>query len=339
MDPLTHIVAGATIGELVLGKKIGNKALILGAIAGDFPDIDVILTTYLHDDLQEIIIHRSYTHALLTDFVMAGVMGLITYFSFRKKVEFKSWYWFWALGMLSHSLLDSFTTYGTQLLLPFSNYRVGFNNLSIIDPLYTLPFLALLIIALRFKRDHPKRKTWLMRALYLSTAYLCLTFGAKYYVHQKFTQELEDQHIPYTTLSTSPTILNNILWAGIAYNDTTLLVGEYAILQKHPVIEFVKYQRNLQLEESFRSKELEIMKWFSQGKYFLEQKDANTLRMYIVKWGRSDFNKSNPQEAFIFYYELTKGEHGMTVKAVRPDMSKLDFKLALGQLWERIINY
>jgi hypothetical protein len=140
-------------------------------------------------------------------------------------------------------------------------------------------------------------------------------------------------------LSTSPTILNNVLWAGIAFNDSTLIVGEYAILQKHPIIEFVKYQRNLQLEEAFRSKELETMKWFSQGKYFLEQKDANTLRMYIVKWGRSDFNKTNPQEAFIFYYELTKGEHGITVKAIRPDMSKMDFKAAFGQLWNRIVNY
>jgi hypothetical protein len=81
------------------------------------------------------------------------------------------------------------------------------------------------------------------------------------------------------------------------------------------------------------------MKWFSQGKYFLEQKDANTLRMYIVKWGRSDFNATNPEEALIFYYELTKSEHGVTVKAIRPDMSKMDFKKAFGQLWDRIVNY
>jgi hypothetical protein len=61
--------------------------------------------------------------------------------------------------------------------------------------------------------------------------------------------------------------------------------------------------------------------------------------MYIVKWGRSDFSKTDPQEAFIFYYELTKGEHGITVKAIRPDMSKMDFKAAFGQLWNRIVNY
>ena len=81
------------------------------------------------------------------------------------------------------------------------------------------------------------------------------------------------------------------------------------------------------------------MKWFSQGMYFLEQKDANTLKMFIVKFGRSDFEKTKPEEAFIFYFELTKGEHGMTVKAIKPDLSKLDFKEALGRLWNRIVNY
>ena len=72
---------------------------------------------------------------------------------------------------------------------------------------------------------------------------------------------------------------------------------------------------------------------------FPRAKDANTLKMYIVKFGRSDFEKTKPQEAFIFYFELTKGEHGITIKAIKPDLSKLNFKEALGKLWDRIVNY
>ena len=34
MDSLTQIVLGASVAEATLGKKIGNKAIILGAIAG-----------------------------------------------------------------------------------------------------------------------------------------------------------------------------------------------------------------------------------------------------------------------------------------------------------------
>jgi inner membrane protein len=340
MDPVTHFVTGAAIGELMLGRKIGRKALLVGAIAGDMPDIDVAVTAYLKDDLKEIIIHRSYTHAIIPIFIASFLFALVCYFLFRKKVGYPSWVVFWLAGMYSHILLDSFTTYGTQWFLPVTNYLVGFNNLSIIDPLFTLPFLGIFIYAICRKRDNPKRRRWVWRSLIYCCIYLLITFCDKYYVHNKFAEELRTQNIPYATLKTSPTIFNNILWAGIAYNDSTLTVGEYAILQKHPVIDFVTFKRNLQFEDEFRCRELEVMKWFSQGQYILQRPDSNTLNMYIVKWGRSDMDKTSPQGAFIFYYELKRDSHGYyKMRAVRPDFANLDFKEALGKLWKRIVDY
>ena len=38
MDSLTQIVLGASVAEATLGKKIGNKAILYGAIAGTIPD-------------------------------------------------------------------------------------------------------------------------------------------------------------------------------------------------------------------------------------------------------------------------------------------------------------
>ena len=43
MDSLTQIILGAACGEAVLGKKIGNKALLFGAIGGTIPDLDVFV--------------------------------------------------------------------------------------------------------------------------------------------------------------------------------------------------------------------------------------------------------------------------------------------------------
>ena len=43
MDSFTQIVLGAACGEAVLGRKIGNKALLFGAICGTIPDLDVII--------------------------------------------------------------------------------------------------------------------------------------------------------------------------------------------------------------------------------------------------------------------------------------------------------
>src|SRR5690606_5920512 len=60
---------------------------------------------------------------------------------------FAQWYWLFFLAFITHILLDSFTAYGTQVFQPFSNFRLAFNNISIVDPLYTIPFLTCLIIA------------------------------------------------------------------------------------------------------------------------------------------------------------------------------------------------
>ena len=68
MDSLTHIVIGAAIGELVLGKKLGNKAMLWGAIAATIPDLDVVCGPFV-DPVRKIEMHRGVTHSLL--FILA----------------------------------------------------------------------------------------------------------------------------------------------------------------------------------------------------------------------------------------------------------------------------
>ena len=50
MDSLTQIVLGAAVGEVMLGRKVGNRAILWGAVAGTIPDLDVYCG-YLFDDL------------------------------------------------------------------------------------------------------------------------------------------------------------------------------------------------------------------------------------------------------------------------------------------------
>jgi inner membrane protein len=165
---------------------------------------------------------------------------------------------------------------------------------------------------------------------------MALTFCIKWYVNTTFTKALKEQSISYNHLSTSPTFFNNALWAGMAYDDSSMVMGEFSILQKDKWIDFVKFRRNLHLEKEFMSRELETLKWFSQGMYFLEKKDSQTLTVYITKWGRADYRKTHPKEAFVFYYEIRK-EHGkFKLIAVQPSFTRDDFSKALSQLWHRI---
>ena len=72
MDSISQIALGAGVGELVLGKKIGNKAILLGAVAGTIPDLDVFLgffTDFTPDEA--LLIHRSYSHAAVPQLLIA----------------------------------------------------------------------------------------------------------------------------------------------------------------------------------------------------------------------------------------------------------------------------
>lgn len=338
MDSITQIVLGAAVGELTMGRKIGNKAQLLGAVAGTIPDLDIVMNLIYKDDLSRILIHRSYSHALLTHFILSIPLAWWCFVAFKKRFAFNNWYKLWFLGLSTHALLDACTTYGTRLFLPFSDYQVGFNNISVIDPFYTMPFMVLLAICLFKKREDPERIRWAKRAVYVSTAYMAATFFVKWGAHNRFERDWKSQGLAYEHLYTSPTFFNNALWAGIATNDSDLFIGEYSFFEgdDRPV-EYVTYKRNLQLEKGFEGRGLKTLKWFSQGKYFLQMKDSNTLAFFMVKWGRSDFREKEPSKAFFMYYEI-KRDSPDEIKTISPEFDWNMFADALQVLYKRIWN-
>lgn len=88
MDSLTQIVLGAAVGEAVLGKKVGNKAMFYGAIAGTIPDLDVYVGK-LFDTVTALEIHRGFTHSVFLQSFLGGFsVGLFP--CMRKKPPQKS---------------------------------------------------------------------------------------------------------------------------------------------------------------------------------------------------------------------------------------------------------
>jgi inner membrane protein len=336
LDSLTQIVLGAGIGELVMGRKIGNKAILLGAMAGTVPDLDVIATSYIDDPIANLEIHRAYSHSLFVHIFLAIPFAYLCFRLFKKKHSFMSFYWLWFLGFITHTLLDCFTTYGTQLFLPFSNYLVGFNNISVVDPLYTLPFMGLLIWAMFYRKVNPQRLKIVLWSFYVSTAYMLLTFGFKYMAHHKFDSALQSQNIKYDQLYTTPTLFNSVLWSGIAASDSAIYVSEYSIFQQKKEISFSQYNRNLYEMKDFECKELNTMKWFSQNKYFVIRSSPDSLLFFNIKWGKANFTKSEPKECFMFYNIFVKTKDGVIVKTLEPNFKEGKFQDLLSMLWNRI---
>lgn len=78
MDSLSQLTLGAAVGEVVLGKKIGNRAMVWGAVAGTIPDLDVI-GNYFMTDLQGLLFHRGISHSILFSIIGAIVFGSIVH--------------------------------------------------------------------------------------------------------------------------------------------------------------------------------------------------------------------------------------------------------------------
>ncbi len=115
MDSLTQIVLGAAVGEAVLGKKVGNKAMLYGAIAGTIPDLDVLANLFT-DTITAIEIHRGFTHSIFFSVVFAPIFGwMISKIERKSGVGWKGWslLMFWAF--ITHPILDGFTTWGTKI--------------------------------------------------------------------------------------------------------------------------------------------------------------------------------------------------------------------------------
>ena len=77
MDSLTQIVLGAAVGELVLGRKVGNKAMIYGAVAGTIPDLDVFIGNF-YDTVTALEIHRGFSHSIVFLSSYGSYFGLFT---------------------------------------------------------------------------------------------------------------------------------------------------------------------------------------------------------------------------------------------------------------------
>ena len=170
MDSLTQIVLGAAVAEVVGGKKLGNKAPLWGAIAGTIPDLDVFLRFSYHP-IDAALVHRGFSHSILFAVLCSPIFAFLVHRIYKQKYAYKTWLWLFFFGIITHPMLDMFTNYGTQFLWPL-DYRITFNTVFVVDPLYTLPFGLCVLIVLFLKPTNKWRSRINLAGVYYSSAYL-----------------------------------------------------------------------------------------------------------------------------------------------------------------------
>lgn len=406
MDSITQAALGAAVGEAVLGKKIGNKAILIGAIAGTIPDLDVLSRLFIDNQIYGLIYHRGITHSILFTLLAAPFFGWLTWLYYKKNLHksritqvligifwalfyaavltgigalvynfpniitigmllltlglgvpiIKTLYqninylpkkdstvtfWRWSIlyffAFLTHWLIDACTAYGTQIFEPFSRYRVAFNNISIVDPLYTGPLLIGLFIAFFAKRAG-KRAFWNWFGIALSTLYMTFTFYAKSMVNQVVAQNLKQQGIAAQTFITYPSIFNTVLWQTTIVTEDAYYYGMYSFMDEDKNIKFQKLPKNHQLIDKYKDDEfVGILLWFAQGYYnVIEREDGsllfNNLRFGLM--GTTD-NSIPTEDRYIFRFILTPQENNISVKQDE-EVDRIKIGDMAPALWQRI---
>ena len=154
MDPLSHVLLGASLGYTAFARKIGRTGAWVGGLAAFIPDADIFIRSKT-DPLLAIEYHRHFTHALLFAPIGAALVAAIALLRPGHRPQALALWGCATFAYLSHCFLDAATSYGTQLLWPFSNQRFGGDVISIIDPIFTLTLAIALTWSLINQRRRP----------------------------------------------------------------------------------------------------------------------------------------------------------------------------------------
>ena len=280
MDPLSQGVVGVVAAQQTANRKHLLIASALGFFAGMSADLDIFIKSS-QDPLFSLEFHRQFTHSIL--FMPFGglICALFFYYLFlqKKDISFKQTYIYSTLGYATHGLLDACTTYGTQLFWPFTNDRIAWNTISIIDPLFTLPILFLILFAV-IKNN----KKYSYVALSWVLIYSSLGFIQKDRAIETGKKLAQSRGHEVINIEAKPSFANIIVWKTIYTTQTHYYIDAVRAGLNTRVIEGVKIGKfNIQKSfpwldpQSQQAKDIERFRWFSNGYIAISHNNPNHI--------------------------------------------------------------
>ncbi len=308
MDTLTHIVVGACIGEIIAGKQLGKKALVLGALANSIPDVDFIAAFWM-PVTKDLLAHRGFTHSLLFAILFTPLLAFLSEKLFRRQgIATKTWLLFWGIQLFAHLFIDLFNAYGTGLFEPFSHFRVSFNTMFVADPMFSIwPGIAVIILLI-LKVSNNKRMVLAWSALALCSIYLLSGIGFKFLIDNAVTKDFNNRKMVINRYFTTPTPLNNLLWYIVAQNDSGYYIGYRSVFDRQDTIDYHYARRNESLLAlTDKQEDINRLLRFSQGYYTVENWH-DTLTFNDLRFGEIiGWAEPHPKVAFHYFLQYPEG--------------------------------
>lgn len=364
MDTITQMALGATIAEAGFRKELGWRSLLFGATCGLLPDLDLV--TRLAGEWASMVHHRGMSHSFPVLAVFAPLVGWVGFRFFRahpnrnsgehrtgiavrdpsgsqEKANGSYWQWtylaFWAL--LTHPVLDAFTSYGTQLLAPFSRHRFALDGVSIIDLVYTLPLFAVLFWAFftRHRRQTTRQRWTVVGVLAFTTVYLCFGTWMSYRIATRARNQLARQGFRVTHVRAIPTFFWTGLFRVVARDDKGHLRVGYASGWVTRRIRFKKFTRapDPLVKKALSSPRGKIFRWFADDYVDARVVTHQGHRVVVLRDLRLGFISNVDRVAFTARF--TFDDKGRIISARRAsDSADLRVGEELAAFWRRFID-
>ena len=266
MDPVTQGAFGAIFAQTMSNKKKILVGSIVGCLAGLAPDLDIFIRS-ASDPLLKLEYHRQFTHSIIFIPIGALIVTLFSRILFRKYLSWVEMYLFSFFGYATHGLLDACTSYGTQLLWPFSDERISWNYVSVVDPFLSVPLILAIIFSIIMKNKY----ITLFGIFYI---FIYLTFGA----FQENRAEYVGKSIANfrghesKNLTVKPSLGNLFLWKTIYEDNDIYYVDAVRLFSKSEYCQGTKIKKlDLLIDfsdlnkKSQQYKDIKRFDWFSQG--------------------------------------------------------------------------
>ena len=328
MDSLTQAALGGVVTYAVLGPSLGKRAAIYGMALGTLPDLDVLID--FGGPIENMTHHRGFSHSFLVQTAASPILGwLFSQIKGGRGASFSQWSIAIFFCLITHSLADFFTVYGTQLLWPLTDHPFAHAILFIIDPAYTVP-LIIALIGILMIRNRGVAQTLNLSMLTLSTMYLIWSVIAKSMIDQQVQFALNTRGIHPDVYESAPAPLNTLLWRAVAIEEDTHYEIWASVFDAMDDIQVRQFDRSLTLLNPIENHpSVSRLQWFTKGQYKAWQKDdviyLSDLRMGI-------------EGAYVFNFEVGR-RSGETFKlgnfnqvSERPNLKRLPM------IWERIFD-
>jgi inner membrane protein len=328
MDSLSQFALGAAIGIAVMHRRTRPwKAALIGGLAGTLPDLDAF---YDHGDaISNVTLHRANSHALFWLTLVSPIFAFAAAIATRELDRFMRWWLAVWLALVTHPILDWFTVYGTQILRPFTDFPYAIGSVFIIDPLYTVPLLIGIGVALALRSDKGWR--WNLAGLIVSALYLGWGVLAQHHVLQVARDSLKAQGIEAVHLLATPTAFNSILWRIVAVTPDAYLEGFHSLLDRDRNIAFASFPRGTALNAAMEgNRHVGLVARWTQGFYKFGERDGRIV-ITDLRMG---------QEPYYSFNFIVGQRQSPTIAAVTPThfREQQDLGRGLPWLWRRMLG-